>query len=553
MTKLLVGAGLVVLADSRTTQWLVTAPDPAFDYTIEQDTPAAWRRYVEGEGSRVKAQEQLGRLHQRAITTLRDRGAPRPDAIAPWLSVLRERVDERIVIDFERMTVDRESFAEHQARPDGSTRMVDITDTLPEHDYACGLGIGKAFTAALGAELFEIDFGTGTAPSDAPRIVMQWSTRATGGFYGGPTSTVVFPGIEVTASLQLVHQGSILTSVDATVEPGAGFEYSTFGPSFMLPPDPSDVVSGMVEAACTRLGERWIEEIVGMPPVVAVEHESIADRCKRGDTQACIDHGDELRSRDPAAALEAFETGCRRLGVAVGRSCLAAAELALERGDEEGLFRAETALQSGCDAHDARACTRAADVKLQRPLDPERRKEAYLLRLRACDLGDARGCIAAAIDAEQGVLGDEPSQMRAALLAGRGCAGAPPESCYAAAIGEIREAKVHGHAIGARDTGFAIHWGVWWPYNASEIVWFTSETSLASTEQRLGGAIAEGTARVYAPDAVPYGITAPAGAVTIYALASKPSMRMRDGSCPECTAEAAESMIWPVGCVCLPR
>lgn len=112
VTKLLVGAGLLLLLDSRTTNLLVEAPDWSFDYTLgADDTAPGWRQYVADGGRTDKAQVELDRLHARSRSFLVNAGATLPDGLDPWLAIVRTRVDERIYLVAEPLVVDHASLA----------------------------------------------------------------------------------------------------------------------------------------------------------------------------------------------------------------------------------------------------------------------------------------------------------------------------------------------------------------------------------------------------------------------------------------------------------
>ena len=478
---LLVGAGVLLFVDSRTTNVLIDAPDPAFDVTREiDDTPDGWRRYVGEGGDPEKARIELDRLHGRARAHLSEAGAPRPDGLDPLLAVARARIDARAHLEAAPLVVDHDSLAALGAQVaaiPGAT-LVPIEDALRDRASSCAAGLSSAFEAATGSKTLVVEtpnaFDADATP-DAPRIAMTWSARAGERLYGGPGDRYLFPGLVLTASLRWEADNETIAALETDGDPGPRFEFTTYAPTFPFggEPDASGIVGAMIEAGCADLGRRWIEDLTGLSPTVGHPGDEVplADKCRGGEPQACRLAAADLRARDPEAALALLESGCRSMGLFAAENCLAAADLALElavdpapgHDVEMARARATIALQTGCDADDGVACTRAAALSLSLLPEPGATtwQEAYHLRLRGCDLGAAQACLDAAEQVMSTTVGRTPSPMRARLLATRACAADLDAGCErAATITGTRESAVHDVVLERGDSVFdvlAIH------------------------------------------------------------------------------------------------
>jgi hypothetical protein len=558
VTKLLVGAGLLLLLDSRTTNLLVEAPDWHFDDTkAGDDTAPGWRQYAANGGRTDKAQVELDRLHARSRSFLANAGATRPDGLDPWLAIVRTRVDERIYLVAEPLVVDHESLAALRPQVDalpGAT-LVGLDDALQDRDTNCASGLSKAFAEATGASVIVIEhpaaFEARVTP-DAPRIAMTWSARANGRLYGGPGDRYVLPGLMLTATLHLQVAGETISSLEAAGDPGASFTFTTYTPSFPFggEPDTFGITGAMIEAACGHLGRQWIEDLTGLAPPVVKDDVPVADHCRAGDARACLAAAADLRASDPQAALALLMRGCHSVGLFASASCVSAADLALEIGGDLAEGQASLLLQDGCAAHDATACARSATLSLADEGDPTSWTDAYRLRLRACDLGRAQACLDAA-DQMGSAAKDRPaSPIRARVLAARACAAGLQAACTHTADG-TREPAIGDVALEPRDAIFDVRWGMWFEGQATEVVWIASPATKAELEQRLASPIATGRVRVHEVTDAPPGVRPPADAVAIFGVIDAPVPDRR--ACPVCPAGARDNpFMVPSSCTCLP-
>ena len=354
--RTLVAAALIlVIVDCRLTHVFIPKTDHAFEWAMRDDEPSSWRDYAGRGGDRDKARAELRRHHDAARAALRARGAAHPDGLDPLLARLLETVDDRIELRAATLVVDAGSFAGAGAVP--GAQMIDVASRLPTAGTRCDMGFSAAFAAATGNKaivvrdrgMLEID-AAGGAPAPAAALDLTWSARGSGAVYAGGDERA-FPGFTVTATVTLRAGQRALATTAATVDPGERFEYSTDQLSAAFGANESDVVVGMVQAVCRRLGEQLIATMTGVEPAVAAARE------------------------EPTSP----ESRCIAGGLTNRGACSAAADAALAAGGEDAQRRARFLLERGCDRNDPDACLRAADVAAGR--------EAILFRLRGCDLG----------------------------------------------------------------------------------------------------------------------------------------------------------------------
>jgi hypothetical protein len=569
-TALIMGAGLLLFVDSRVTKLLVDGPDERFDWAIQENSADGWRRYVEEGGSIEKAQVELSRHHDVVRARLRRNGASRPDGLDPLLAVLLERVDERVYLEAEPLEVDESSFAQLELPDQPSVRIVDVVEHLGHGDWTCARGLSAAFTDATSSEFVLVqtpDAFDADPTVDAPRLVLRWSAAASGSFYGSGDKRL-FPGFTISASLRLATADGTLAFVDTTIDPGQTIAYTTYGVgAAFFDGDHADIVDGMLESACQRLGERLISELTGWTPSVpASGGDDLESSCEGGDASACIALGEQLRETDPMRALAFLVDGCNPHYLRGGEACVAAAELALAHPTDpiSPTSKASVLLDFGCQGHYGPACARKADLDLMPlsdgvPAGPERQAQAFVDRLRACDLGAISACAAAAEQAERGdgQQSGEPSLLRASLLWQRTCDAGEADACERAdALRESakHERMIHGVQLTTGDEPFDVRWGVWLEHAPTEVVWIASAESRGEIENRLAAQLGAQRVRIYDPAALPPGPSAPANARTIYAIAKPISTyHTEPRACPECTADVEPYLFgWP-GCACLPQ
>lgn len=542
ITKILVSLGALLFVDARTVGWLVPRLDRPLVEASLADTPEAYRRYVAEGGDLDSGRAAVGRVHARARARLAERGAIQPDGLDAWLEILRTRVDERIYFEAPPLAIDAASFAALQAPPGG--RIAPFTPGSLV-SWSCADGISEALGEALGEGVVSVkapDEFDAEPSDDAPRIRVGWTASADGRLFGGPIDTELFPGIALTMTATLDHGGAAIASFEHTATLGDRVEYTSFGIAG-FGRAPSDIVDGMTTGLCRRFAQAWIGERTGLaPPMPDTGGPSPADRCEQGDANACVIAA--ASAGDPEVALRLARRGCNSLGLGVGSACLAAAELELARGDEASAVMARVSLARGCEADAAVACLRGAELVLAggEP-DPTSVADAHLWRLRACDLGEAEGCTAAA----RAIAGDPAAAWKAALLLARACriGGDTCEPAFAT------PRELAGVTLADEDVPFDLRWGVWFVNaSAAEVTWIASTQPRVELEARLAEAIARAQVRVYAPAQLPARVVAPAGAISVYAvIAAVPSWATM--ICPECDGSPRELLSLQLGCPCV--
>lgn len=551
-------------------QRLGEPPDYDFDIAKGRDTAAEWQRYVARTGKADKGRPELARLHDAARARMKESGVERMTAIDALFSTFLERVDYRIKLSAVRLDVDRASFAE--VEPKLRSPEADVVAMGAEVEkaggYECAKGLSAAFAALTGSDVIAV---AEDAPSDDARLTLSWSARANGSSYANPHGRRVFPGFDITARMELATRSGALAIVEATETPGPDVDYLTdvLGAGFRL--DQDDVASGMVAAACRRLGERLIEELTGQPPP-KTPVRGFDDRVKECDASvasACFEVGRRLRdgdgvTADRARALEYLDKGCRASGLEAGKACVAAAELELERPVKDEMdamdrrAKASVTLDNGCRLHDAEACARRAELELTpykdgAPPSAYAEGEALVRWLRACDLGHGGACHRAALLVAdgRGIEAPAPSPARAAALAARACAAGVGDACALAKKSRIatpRETTISGVTLARGDEVFDVRFGAWFVMHETEVVWVASRQERDAVVARAPG----NRARVYdaRPEALPPGPRPPTWARTVYAIIPAPPP---DASpCPECTADAPHGIFQQPSCPCLP-
>jgi hypothetical protein len=265
-------------------------------------------------------------------------------------------------------------------------------------------------------------------------------------------------------------------------------------------------------------------------------------------------------------ALAFLERGCNPFYLRGGEACVAAAELALAHPTDPIAPTAKAAvlLDTGCQGNDALACARKAEIELMplsdgAPRGPEQQTQAFLDRLRACDLGAVFACAAAAEQAERGSgqQNGEPSLLRARLLWQRSCEAGEADSCERAeALHEAAKSRrtIHDVDLATGDEPFDVRWGMWLEHAQTEVVWIASAEPRSEVAARLAARVGAQRVRVYDPAGLPPGPRAPPGARTIYAIAKPTSTFVTEPrACPECTADADQRLFGWSGCTCLPQ
>jgi hypothetical protein len=526
--------------------------DWQFDGAKQRDTAEGWREYSRASGKEDVARRELARLHDAARARMRAAGVPRPDALDPILAGLLASVDSRMKLTADKLVIDHRSFRDVEPqlqRPEAELWPID-KELEKVGEYSCASGFSAAFVELTGSDVISV---AADAPDDAVRITLTWSARATGAAYAKPHGRRVFPGFEVKAELALSAPALTLSE---TVTPGREFEYTTDSVAAGLDFDQGSVASGMVSAICKALGERLIEKLTGQkPPAPAVpDAKKLESDCEDSVASACLALGKAERDKgDRKRALEYLTKGCRASGLEIGEACVAAAELELEgppgdkMADMDRRARASVMLDQGCRAHHARACGRRAELELSgHDTSAYAVREALILLLRACDLGEPASCHRAAR-----LYADALSPRRAAALAARACNAGEKAACADAQTwgkAAKTERKIFDITLSDDDEVFDVRFGQWFELETSEVVWVATRRE----RDRVSDPVSPGArGRVYAPNALPPGPRPPAWARTVYALVAAPS-RPEASPCPECTPGAAHNALASLGCTCLP-
>ncbi|MEM6995423.1 MAG: hypothetical protein AAF721_33245 [Myxococcota bacterium] len=537
-TALIFAAVALLIVDARTTNLIVPARDDAFNFAREHDTLEDWRRYVAEGGDPERARTEVERHHAAARATLRKAGAARPDGLDRLLEVLAAEVDYRIFLEADPLEVDAESFSCVLAPAEAE--VVAVEDLLQERHWGCDDGMNEAFAQAIGDRVVRVTTADGLhgGPTPrTPRLELQWTARATGTFFGGRRDTRLFPAFDILATVRLVAGERTLAEYEGLVELGDSVEYSVDAIAAGFGFDEEEIASGMIETGCRRVATAMLTDLTGWhPPIEADPEDSLESRCQRSDAQACLILAEPLTESDPERAVELLQRGCRGGGLSAPQACISAGRVALAHPSDPLAPAAKSRLlfEDACRQHAAEGCTLAADL-----ITPPNR-EAFLLRLRGCDLGAGDACAAAAGQAKGSVA--SLLEQRACATLGTDCP-APP-----AAGGEV-----HGFELAAEDRAFDVRWGMWFEHAASDIVWVASRESAPAVLERLRSAGLSQRSRVYELAEVPPGPRAPADAASVYALSAAPDSVFPDPRpCPACTADAPNNQFWPLGCTCLP-
>jgi len=360
--KVVLVVAVLAFLDWRYTHIFLDQYGAKYEAAKKTDTPKAWREYASNTGDRSRARSELRRHHEATRKGLRERGASRPDGFDPLLAVLLQEVDDRVELQAERLDVDTGSFA--AITPVPGAEMVGVSAQLRGALDGCDDGFSAAFENATGTKAIVVIDPSADLYSESKEppasISMTWTARANGQIYVGHDQHA-FPGFGVEAKVKLAAGDTVLATVEAIVDPGERFEYTSKRFVGMLGTDDRSVIVGMVKASCQRLGERLVEQMTG----------SMATAPAAEDPKDAEDH-------------------CYSGGLIARGACVVAAEQALATGGKAAIPRATFLLDLGCEANDPEACIQSAELGHED-------REALLKRLRGCDLGggDPEICSAA--------------------------------------------------------------------------------------------------------------------------------------------------------------
>lgn len=497
--------------------------------------------------SQDRMRPDLAKLHDAARAHMRGLGVPHPEGIDPLLAPLLAQVDYRIGFQGVEHSVDTASFAAAaSALAAPGVEVAPIADRFGDDGFACASGIADAFGALTGNDVIDVD----SEPGHEPHLVVHWTIRASGTGYVEPSNKRVFPGIAIAGTLELVGGGKTLVTMPFDVAPSSEIAFTTDAMAGMFKSGrDEDVASGLVQATCHQLGNQLIAKLTGYAPAPPkpAGNDDLADDCENGrSANACVEAGIAYRDgkgvpQDASRAAKLFETGCHSESVDAGAACVAGAELAMTavpQGSDEDMavidarVRVNMLLERGCDTNFPAACVRLArwmlDERGAPSLDSQRTARTALVR--ACDLHDAEACARAAkayaeLPAVAAVLAKKPAGKQKDLF---------------------------GVALG-NDHVIAVHWAEWFQTaSADVVVYVASKDGEDALLQRVGRAMGEQRVRIYKPDELPYGVTAPAGTAMVWgAIADAPTFRDAP-TCPDCKSGKESEMRFQVSCRCLP-
>ena len=500
--------------------------------------------------------DDFTRLHDAARAHLTSGKATRPHGLDAILAGLRDAGGSRLAFHG-TPTIELDAFAEASAglaQPGATVATVD-RDTFKA--FGCAAGFSDAFKAALGSEVISFDAGE-VDPLPPPVVTATYTMRPSGSGYVVQNGRRVFPGIAITGSVTF---GDVTVSMDATPPSNLEFTTDAMSGAFEGGQD-GDIAYALLRATCAEAGYRVVEKMTGWvrpdaTPKAATPEDAIA-ACKQKPTaKDCLAAGDALEPTDALAAEHAYSQGCDATGLDADEACVKFADLALARAPtlkktplaDPGLdltFKARFAAERACHAHYGAGCLRRGSMV--RDHEPQ---EAFDFFVRACDLGDARGCDLAVAMVGQTGLFDSPYPPAAAGLRARSCwlshTKCAPEPKHAKTAMKVREVAV------GDDVPFDVRWEDWLDLDQGHAaMWIASAQASDAVYTKLGAEIGHGTARVYERAEVPYGIEPPAGAKTVWAIyLSSASAMPEEPRCRECTGDP-QPQLYVGGCTCLP-
>ena len=456
---------------------------------------------------------------------------PHPDGLNALFSDLLKASDNRVrVVMLAPPAVDQPSFDATRARyttPEVTVGDLDVHEALG----ACASGLTKAFAEATGRDTIAFD-----SDGIAPTAQLAFTVQASGTGYTTQNGRRIYPGIHLSGALAIVGASGTIAKLPIAVDPPSNLEFSTDALAGMSAGgNDSSVGYALVEGACKTLGIQLVTQLTGWMPTAATPEgdgpDDLATACETTPaSDVCLRAGIAVRDGTdpgthagaaPARAEHLFELGCDASGIESAVNCIAEADAILARGANTPEappallaqlgVKARFVLERACNANAAAACEHRAAITAD--YDAE---HAIDWLARACDLGSSAAC-------DNPALHQHPTTIQGVLL--------------------------------DRDRVFAVHWADWLKEfdQGHAVYWVASTRSADAVRARLGDAVEHGIARVYAPDALPYGVTAPAGTTTVWAIfATSAGMLAKDATgCAECTGDAP-SDFYVGSCMCLP-
>lgn len=406
------------------------------------------------------------------------------------------------------------------AQLDADTKLVQLVATLEvdrglAQSYEpsdCAKGFHEAFEDALGPDVIEVS----TAYTrKGPRLELAGAIRPSGREFVLPHEKQPYPGISLDADVKLGGK-----SVHVTVEPGSDikFEVTRYG---YLPEKTSanEVAAGIFQATCKQAGYEVLAKLTSWKRPAPAKPADPMAACESGFH--CVESGDELAASDPAKAAKLYATACQHDDP---EACTRLGALALESSGSETRSLARVTLEMACHSRVASACADAAQVTLipyeaGTPVSASQKADALTLALRGCDLGASGGCSIAT------------GLVKGTLFA------------------EAAKLLVDGAPVATKKMGtlFAFHWGQWTKMdNGQPTLWVTKKPAGLPP-----GAIV----RAFSAGELPVGITAPAGAATVYAIALDGGHGGQyDGPCERCASGEPSKGLYAMAsleCVCM--
>lgn len=379
---------------------------------------------------------------------------------------------------------------------------------------ACADGFQEAFEEVLGPDVLKISADSYNRVKKYP-LVLDATVQKTDREFVLANSRTPFPGIQLVGDVKLAGK-----TVHVEVEPGSdiSFEYSRMSLDTRAV-DASEVAAGLMQATCKEAGYDVLEKLTTWKRPTAKSSTDPMGDCERGFR--CVESGDALAEKDPATAEKLYVKACQEHDA---QACSRLASVVAGSPEKTDHALAFVTLQMECVQDLAAACVGGAMVA-QIPRHPNdrvsdyQRKDALVMALRGCDLGERDGC-----------------EIAAPLVKGTPFAEAAPW-------------LVSGEPVVTKKMGtlFGLKWGQWTKMDGGQAtMWVTKRPP-----NLPAGAIV----REFSAGELPKGISAPANARTVYAVAlDGVNGGQYDGRCETCRPSGGGGSIYSMralDCVCV--
>ena len=377
----------------------------------------------------------------------------------------------------------------------------------------CAKGLQEAFEEALGPDVVKVST---TSMHEDPDLLLdlRGDLSPTGHNFVLPHSSAPYPGIKLVADMKLVGK-----TVHVEVEPASDiqFEYTRYSSFSTDGATANEINGGILQSTCSQAGYVLLEQLTTFKRPAPAKPSSPVEDCERGFN--CRENADALADRDPKTAEKLYAEACEHRDVA---ACTRLTSLVRDTPTGIDLGLARVTLEMACQQEVAVACAGGAEVALipseaGKPPTDWQRREALVLALRACDLGDRDACSAAA-----------PLVKKTAY------AEAAPLLTGASTVASKRMGTI-----------FGLHWGQWTKMDRGQpTLWVTKRPRLPDNA----------IVREFARSELPHGIVAPSDVETIYAVAlNGGGGGDYDGPCDQCKPSGGGDSIYSMrnfDCVC---